>query len=136
MVVSLRGERRPLTLIWVSVRRIFLPSHFSVESFGPEAARSLFFQLKGKWKERQLICPRVNQCCLQLLSACVLSRILSFTLCSSLDEGERAIGTEFTGTTGIFIIPFLKQQNREYKGQKPRNHLVEKIQGIGISSKC
>jgi len=73
-----------------------------------EAARSLFLQPKGKWKERRLICPRVNQCWLQLLSECVLSKILAFTLHSSLDEGERATGTEFTRTTGIFIIPFLK----------------------------
>lgn len=43
----MRSERRP-ALIWVSVRRIVLPGHFSVESFGPEAARSLFFHQKRK----------------------------------------------------------------------------------------
>lgn len=37
---------------------------------------------------------------------CVEQKILAFSLHSNLDEAEKAIGTEFTGTTGIFIMSF------------------------------
>lgn len=36
----------------------------------------------------------------------MLNEIVAFLLRTNLDEVEKATGTEFAGTTDIFIIPF------------------------------
>lgn len=67
LVVNWKGERRP-ALICTSVRGIFLPSSFSLESSGPQAARSLCFQQKRKWMKSRLICSWVNKWLIVVMS--------------------------------------------------------------------
>lgn len=89
---------------------------------------------KGKWKERLLICSRVDRCWLRLLSKCVLGKILAFTLHSSGDAREKATGTEFTGTIAIFIIPFLKivSKTGNKRDRNPEITSFRKSRGLGF----
>lgn len=74
--VTPKGERRP-ALICTSVRGIFLPGSFSVESFGPKAARSLCFQHKRRMDEEPALLLAGKYVAMVVTSEDVLSKMLS-----------------------------------------------------------